>query len=92
MAVFFLVFLGLLNGGLFIIYKVKRFSFIQAGLVVAVLPIIAAFLFSFINGGSMFDEGSGGGGYLWLLMLSLPTGFIFILIGLIIKLFKRLKS
>ena len=61
------------------------------GLFIAVLPIIAAFLFSLINGGSMFDEGSGGGGYLWFLMASLPIGFIFIVTGLIVMVFKQFK-
>ena len=86
MAVFFILFLGLLNGGLFIIYYVKRFSFIRAGLLIAVFPIICAFLYSVIKGGSMFDEGSGGGGYLWFLMASLPLGLLFIVIGLTVKL------
>ena len=53
----------------------------RIGIFVAVLPIIAAFLFSLINGGSMFDESSGGGGYLWFLMASLPIGFVMIVIG-----------
>ena len=70
----------------------KKVPLIRAGLLVAVLPIIAAFLFSLINGGSMFDEGAGGGGYLWFLMLSLPLGFILVVIGLIIKLFKHFNS
>ena len=61
------------------------------GLFVAVLPIIAAFLFSVINGGSMFDEGSGGGGYLWFLMATLPLGFVMIFIGLILLLVNKLK-
>ena len=63
----------------------------RVGLFVAVLPIIAAFLFSLINGGSMFDEGSGGGGYLWFLMASLPLGFIFIVTGLIVMVCKQFK-
>lgn len=63
----------------------------RIGLLIAVLPIIAAFLFSLINGGSMFDEGSGGGGYLWFLMASLPLGFIFIVIGLIVMGFRQFK-
>lgn len=92
MAVFFIVILGLLNGSLYIVYYVKRFSFIRTGLLIAVLPIICAFLFSIFNGGSMFDEGSSGGGYLWFLMLSLPLGLIFIVIGLIIKLAKRFRA
>jgi hypothetical protein len=88
----FILFLGLLNGGLFIIYYVKRFSLIRTGLLIAVLPIICAFLYSVIKGGSMFDEGSGGGGYLWFLIASLPLGLLFIVIGLIVKLVKRFKS
>jgi hypothetical protein len=40
----------------------------------------------------MFDEGSGGGGYLWFLMASLPLGFFFIVTGLIVNLVKRFKS
>ena len=92
MEVFFILFLGLFNGGLFIISYVKRFSLIRAGLLIAVFPIICAFLFSVIKGGSMFDEGSGGGGYLWFLMASLPLGLLFIVMGLIMKLVKRFRS
>jgi hypothetical protein len=39
----------------------------------------------------MFDEGSGGGGYLWFLMASLPLGFIFIVTGLIVLGFRQFK-
>ena len=86
------MFLGLFNGGLLIICNVKRFPLIRAGLLVAVFPIICAFLFSVIKGGSMFDEGSGGGGYLWFLMASLPLGLLFIVTGLIVTLVKHFKS
>ena len=92
MAVFFILFLGLLDGGLFIIYYVKRFSFIRVGLLIAVFPIICAYLYSVIKGGSMFDEGSGGGSYLWLLIASLPIGLLFIVVGLIVKLVRRFRS
>jgi hypothetical protein len=91
-AVFLILFLGLLDLTLFIIFFVKKVPLIRAGVLIAVLPIIAALLFALINGGSMFDEGSGGGGYLWFLMLSLPLGFILVVIGLIIKLFKHFNS
>jgi len=40
----------------------------------------------------MFDESSGGGSYLWLLMISVPIGLLLIIIGLIVSLFKRFKS
>jgi hypothetical protein len=69
----------------------KKLPLIRAGLLVAVSPIIAAFLYSLINGGSMFDEGSGGGAYLWFLMASLPIGFVMIVTGLILLVVNKLK-
>ena len=91
-AVFLIIFLGLFDASLFVIFFVKKTPLVRAGLLVAVFPIICAFLFSLVNGGSMFDEGSGGGGYLWLLMISVPIGLLLIVIGLIVSLFKRFKS
>ena len=91
-AVFLIIFLGLFNASLFVIFFVKKTPLVRAGLLIAVFPIICAFLFSLFNGGSMFDEGSGGGGYLWLLMISVPIGLLLIIIGLTISLFKRFKS
>ncbi len=90
-ALFLILFLALFNGALFIIFFVKKIPLIRAGLVIAFLPIALAFLTSLINGTSMFDEGSGSGGYLWLLMGSVPIGFLLVLIGAIVALFKRLK-
>ena len=91
-AVFLIIFLGLFNASLFLIFFVKKTPLVRVGLLIAVFPIICAFLFSLFNGGSMFDEGSGGGGYLWLLMISVPIGLLLIIIGLTISLFKRFKS
>ena len=91
-AVFLIIFLSLFNASLFVIFFVKKTPLVRAGLLVAVFPIICAFLFSLFNGGSMFDEGSGGGGYLWLLMITVPIGLLLIVIGLIVSLFKRYKS
>jgi hypothetical protein len=91
-AVFLIIFLGLFNASLFVIFFVKKTPLVRAGLLIAVFPIICAFLFSLFNGGSMFDEGSGGGGYLWLLMISVPIGLLLIVIGLIVTLIKRFKS
>ena len=70
----------------------RKPSLVFIGLFIAVLPIIAAFLSSFFSKGSMFDEGSGGGGYLWFLMASLPIGFLVIIAGLVVKVVKRLIS
>ena len=51
-----------------------------------------AFVTSLINNVSMFDEGSGSGAYLWLLMGSVPIGLSLVVIGAIVALFKRFKS
>jgi uncharacterized membrane protein YhaH (DUF805 family) len=72
--------------------RAKKLPLIRAGLLVAVSPIIAAFLYSLINGGSMFDEGSGGGTYLWFLMATLPIGLLLVLIGIIVIVVRRLKN
>jgi hypothetical protein len=33
----------------------------------------------------MWDEGSGTGGYIWLMMGTLPVGFMLVVIGLVMK-------
>ena len=90
-AVFLILFLALFNGALFIIFFVKKIPLIRAGLVIAFLPIAIAFITSLIGNVSMFDEGSGSGGYLWLLMITVPIGLLLVVIGAIVALFKRLK-
>jgi len=69
----------------------KRVPLIRIGLFITLLPILLAFVTSLINGTSMFDEGSGSGGYLWLLMGTMPIGLLLIVIGAIVALFKRSK-
>ena len=88
-AVFLIIFQGLFNLALFLIFFVKKTPIIKAGMFIAVLPILCALLYSLINGGSMFNESSGGGAYLWLLMITFPVGSLLILIGIIINLVKR---
>ena len=63
----------------------------KLALIVAFLPIALAFIASLINGTSMFDEGSGSGGYLWLLMVTVPVGVAIFVIAAIVKLIKRRK-
>ena len=70
----------------------KKVPLIRAGLVIAFLPIVLAFISSLISKTSMFDEGSGTGTYLWLLIISVPIGLLLIVIGLIAKLLKRYIS
>ena len=91
-AVFLILFLGLFNTTLFIIYYVKKIPLIRAGLIIAVLPILIAFITGLLGGVSMFDESSGSGGYLWLLMITMPIGLLIVLVGVIVKLVKGLSS
>jgi hypothetical protein len=70
----------------------KRVPLIRIGLLIALLPILLAFSTSLINGTSIFDEGSGSGAYLWLLMLTVPIGLLLVVIGLLVKLLRRFGS
>jgi uncharacterized membrane protein len=69
----------------------KRFPFIRAGLIFAISPILLAFITSLFQGGSMWDEGSGTGAYIWLMFLTLPVGSLLILIGLVIMIVRRTR-
>jgi nitrate reductase gamma subunit len=70
----------------------KRVPLIRIGLSIAASPILIAFIASLFQGGSMFNEGTGTGAYLWLLMLTLPIGGIAIVIGVIRIILRRLTS
>jgi uncharacterized membrane protein YhaH (DUF805 family) len=69
----------------------KRFPFIRAGLIIAISPILLAFITSLFQGGSMWDEGSGTGAYIWLMFLTLPVGSLLILIGLVMMVVRRAR-
>jgi uncharacterized membrane protein YhaH (DUF805 family) len=69
----------------------KHFPFIRAGLVFAISPILLAFITSLFQGGSMWDEGSGTGGYIWLMFLTLPVGSLLVLIGLVMMVVRRTR-
>jgi hypothetical protein len=68
-----------------------NFQFIRAGFLVAVSPIALSFVTSLFQGGSMWNENSGTGAYMWLLFLSLPVGFFLILIGLVMMVVRRTR-
>jgi hypothetical protein len=70
---------------------VKRSLLVRAGQFTIVSPIIGAFLYSLIAGGSMFNESTGGGAFIWGLFLTVPTGLILIAIGITVELTKRSK-
>ncbi len=67
----------------------KRFPFIRVGLIFAISPILIAFITSIFQGGSMWDEGSGTGVYLWFLMMTLPVGFVIFVIGLVMLIVRK---
>jgi hypothetical protein len=69
----------------------KRFPFIRAGLLFAISPILLAFITSLFQGGSMWDEGSGTGAYIWLMFLTLPVGSLLILIGLVMMVVRKTR-
>jgi hypothetical protein len=39
----------------------------------------------------MWDEGSGTGGYIWLMFLTLPVGFLLVVIGLVMVVVRRTR-
>lgn len=91
-AVLLIIFLGLFNLALFLIFFVKRTLLIKSGMFIMVLPILCALLYSLIKGGSMFNENSDGGSFLWLLLITFPVGSLIILIGIIFNLVKRFNT
>jgi uncharacterized membrane protein len=69
----------------------KRFPFIRIGLLFAVSPILLAFVTSLFQGGSMWDEGSGTGTFIWFMLFTLPVGLLLVVIGLVIALVRRTR-
>ena len=69
----------------------KKPPLVRAGQFVAVSPIIGAFLSSLLTGGSMFNESTGGGAFIWGLFLTVPIGLILMAIGVTVESTKRRK-
>jgi hypothetical protein len=70
----------------------KRFPFIRVGLLFALSPLLLAFVTSLFQGGSMWDESSGTGGYIWLMIGTLPVGFVLIVIGVVVWIVRKLRK
>jgi integral membrane sensor domain MASE1 len=64
----------------------RRFPFVRAGLIFAFSPLLIAFVTGLFQGVSMWDEGSGTGAYIWLMLMTLPVGFVLACIGIVMKL------
>jgi len=71
---------------------IKKSFLVRAGQFVIVSPIIGAFFYSLLKGGSMFNESTGGGAFIWGLFITVPIGLILIAIGVTVELTKRSKS
>jgi TRAP-type C4-dicarboxylate transport system permease small subunit len=69
----------------------KRFPFIRTGLIFAISPILLAFVTSLFQSSSMWDESSGTGTFIWLMFLTLPVGFLLVVIGLVMALVRRTR-
>jgi hypothetical protein len=67
-----------------------RFPFVRIGLLITFAPLLIAFVTGLIQGVSMWDEGSGTGAYIWLMMLTLPVGFVLVCVGIVMK-FVRMR-
>jgi TRAP-type C4-dicarboxylate transport system permease small subunit len=70
----------------------KRFPLIRVGLLIAISPILIAFITSIFQGGSMWDEGNGTGAYIWLMFLTLPIGFVLSATGLVLQIIRKLRK
>jgi hypothetical protein len=66
-----------------------QFPFIRIGLIFAISPILLAFVTSLFQGGSMWNESSGTGTFIWFMFLTVPVGFLLVLIGLVMALLRR---
>jgi hypothetical protein len=64
--------------------SMKRF-----GLIFAILPLLLGFVTSIFQGGSMWDEGSGTGVFIWFMLLTLPVGLLLVFIGLVMVVVRR---
>jgi hypothetical protein len=69
-----------------------RFPFVRVGLLIAFAPLLIAFVTGLIQGVSMWDEGSGTGAYIWLMIMTLPVGFVLVCIGIVMKFVRMGRS
>lgn len=63
-----------------------------AALALLVLPFALAFISSLFTEGDMWNEGTGGGAWLWLLFVSLPTALLLGLASVVWWLIRDIKK
>lgn len=59
------------------------------GLLFAIFPLLLAFGSGAARGKSMWDEAEGGGGYIWLLMITAPVGIVWFIVFTLLTLLRR---
>jgi hypothetical protein len=62
------------------------------GLSIAPAPLLIAFAAAAVHGTSPFDESSGSGSVLWLLLLSVPLGSLLFLCGMLLRVIARRRD
>ena len=71
-------------------FRPRHLSYVA--LVLVFLPFALAFITSLFTEGDMWNEGTGGGAWLWLLFLSLPTALLLGLASVVWWLIRDIKK
>ena len=66
----------------------RDWPLIRISLLLIFSPFVMAFVASLYYGGSIFNEGTGTGVYLWLLILTIPIGLIIITCTILLRFFR----
>ena len=71
-------------------FRPRHLAFIALSLVI--LPFLLAFITSLFTEGNMWNEGTGGGAWLWLLFLSIPVALLLGLASIIWWLIRDIRK
>ena len=71
-------------------FRPRHLAFIALSLVI--LPFLLAFITSLFTEGNMWNEGTGGGAWLWLLFLSIPVALLLGLASIICWLIRDIRK
>ena len=71
-------------------FRPRHLAFIALSLVI--LPFLLAFITSLFTEGDMWNEGTGGGAWLWLLFLSIPVALLLGLASIIWCLIRDIRK
>ena len=71
-------------------FRPRHLAFIALSLVI--LPFLLAFVTSLFTEGNMWNEGTGGGAWLWLLFLSIPVALLLGLASIIWRLIRDIRK